>query len=300
MKKLLGWLITVAILLLILTYKQEIVSYVLVNIIYPREFKVEAQNQYSSNNSFEFAQLTDDFTPANKDELINVFYTILNNGWNEFSFVCDLSYTNCLSDVQSILDDPYLLSDLNNFVHPYNSYNELKINMNNFGRIDVFVDKVYSAEEIALIDEEIDKITMLIIEDSMSTEEKIRAVHNYIINTTVYSSEDIVNGNRKTTTNTAYGSLINHIASCGGYTDAMALFLYDFGVLNYRISSAQHIWNLLYIDNEWKHLDLTWDDPVTSTGEDILLDKFFLISTEELETFDVEDHEFDKNIFREA
>lgn len=290
----------VLILLGILFYKQEITSYILVNIIYPREFKVEAPNQYSSNNSYEFVKLTNDFTPTNKEELLNIFYTILNNGWEDFSFVCDLSYVECLNDVQAILDDPYLLSDLNNFVHPYNSYNELKVNMNNIGRIDVHVDKVYSIEDIALIEAKVDEIKNLVITDTMSTREKIRAIHDYIINTTVYSSEDIVNGNMGTRSNTAYGALINHLASCGGYTDAMALFLYDFGLLNYRISSVQHIWNLVYIDNEWKHLDLTWDDPVTTTREQILLDKFFLISTSELEAFEVEDHEFDKNIFREA
>lgn len=300
MKKFLGWLITIGVLLCILFYKEQIVSYLLVNIIYPREFTVEDKNYYAMNNSFEFVQLTDDFTPQNKQELLNVFYTILNNGWTEFSFVCDLSYTTCTEDVQSILDDPNLLSDINNFVHPYNSYNEMRINMNNFGRIDVFVDKVYTEEDIALIEAKRDEIKNTLLKSTMTTEEKIKVIHDYIINTTVYAKEDVESKNKETKSNTAFGALVNHSAICGGYTDAMALFLDDFGVLNYRISSEQHIWNLVYLNGEWKHLDLTWDDPVTDTGENILLNKFFLIDTEELESFHVADHTFDKEIFIEA
>lgn len=298
MKKFLCWLATVCILLCLLFYKEEIVTYILVNIIYPREFIVEEKNDYALENSYKYVQLTEEFSPKNKQDLLNIFYTVLNNGWDDFSFVCDLSYKDCTSDVQAILDNTTILSDINNFVHPYNTYNEMHINMNNFGRIDVTVDKVYSDSDIALIEAKKDEIKNNILNDSMSLLEKIKAIHDYIINTTVYDSNASIASANKS--NTAYGALINHTAICGGYTDAMALFLYDFGVLNYRVSSSEHIWNLLYINGQWKHLDLTWDDPVTNTGENMLLSKFFLISTSELENLNVADHAFDKSVFIEA
>ena len=283
MKKFLCWLATVCILLCLLFYKEEIVTYILVNIIYPREFIVEEKNDYALENSYKYVQLTEEFSPKNKQDLLNIFYTVLNNGWDNFSFVCDLSYKDCTSDVQAILYNTTILSD---------------INMNNFGRIDVTVDKVYSDFDIALIEAKKDEIKNNILNDSMSLLEKIKAIHDYIINTTVYDSNASIDSANKS--NTAYGALINHTAICGGYTDAMALFLYDFGVLNYRVSSSEHIWNLLYINGQWKHLDLTWDDPVTNTGENMLLSKFFLISTSELENLNVADHAFDKSVFIEA
>ncbi len=298
MKKFLCWLVTVCILLCLLFYKEEIVTYILVNVIYPREFIVEGKNDYALENSYKYVQLTEDFSPKNRQDLLNIFYTILNNGWDKFSFVCDLSYKDCTSDVQAILDSPTILSDINNFVHPYNTYNEMHINMNNFGRIDVTVDKVYSDFDIALIEAKKDEIENNVLNDSMSLLEKIKAIHDYIIDTTVYDSNASFDSTSKS--NTASGALINHTAICGGYTDAMALFLYDFGVLNYRVSSSEHIWNLLYINGQWKHLDLTWDDPVTNTGENMLLSKFFLISTSELENLNVADHAFDKSVFIEA
>ena len=70
---------------------------------------------------------------------------------------------------------------------------------------------------------------------------------------------------------------------------------------NYKIASTNHVWNLVYIDNTWLHLDLTWDDPVSEDNEDILDDKYFLISTDKLLTLDKSDsHHFNKNLYLET
>ena len=80
----------------------------------------------------------------------------------------------------------------------------------------------------------------------------------------------------------------------------MALFLDKMGIKNYKISSSSHIWNLVYIDGDWKHLDLTWDDPVLVNGENAITDIFFLISTDELYSKNTSQHIFDENVFSEA
>ena len=84
----------------------------------------------------------------------------------------------------------------------------------------------------------------------------------------------------------------------------MAIFLNRYKINNYKISSEEHIWNLIYIDGTWKHLDATWDDPVSTDGRDILLDEFFLIDTNSLQekekNLEKENHNFDKNIYIEA
>ena len=60
----------------------------------------------------------------------------------------------------------------------------------------------------------------------------------------------------------------------------MAIFLNSLGVKNYKIATENHIWNAVYIDNNWYHLDLTWDDPVTKdSAVDTLSHKFFMINT---------------------
>lgn len=59
-------------------------------------------------------------------------------------------------------------------------------------------------------------------------------------------------------------------------------------------------WNLVNVDNNWYHLDLTWDDPVTSNGTDVLEYDYFLITTTELEELESDQHNFDIKIYKEA
>ena len=53
------------------------------------------------------------------------------------------------------------------------------------------------------------------------------------------------------------------------------IILDKMGVLNIRISNNKHIWNLVYLNNEWLHLDLTWDDPVNDEDKDLLLYDYY-------------------------
>ena len=80
----------------------------------------------------------------------------------------------------------------------------------------------------------------------------------------------------------------------------MSLFLDKMNIKNYRILSKSHVWNFVYVEGEWLHLDLTWDDPTSEDNTDRLTDKYFLISTEELEQKNDGEHDFDKNIYIEA
>ncbi len=300
MKKFLLWLITVIALLFVLFNKEKIFKYIMVNIVYSKEFVLKEKNEYHSDFKFEYVTETDNFTPKNKQELINIFYTVLNSGWDKFSFVCSYDYNDCVDDVQDIMNDPLILPSLNNYVHPFNSYDEILINANSFGRIDITIDKVYSDLEISIINTIKKDILNKYINDTMSNYEKVKTLHDYIINNTKYDSAHNFALSKDNKNNTAYGLLLNGTAICGGYADIMSLLLYDLGIPNYRISSEEHIWNYLYIDGSWKHLDLTWDDPVTSNGEDLLLYKFFLISTSDLENLNIEDHLYEKSIYLEA
>lgn len=94
--------------------------------------------------------------------------------------------------------------------------------------------------------------------------------------------------------------MINHLAICGGYTDTMAIYLDKLNIPNYRISTEEHVWNLVYFDNKWSHLDVTWDDPVTSNGVDMLMYDYYFIDTNTLISKDTTQHNFDRNIYREA
>lgn len=287
-------------------YYREIVQFLMIHVIYQDEVLVKEANQYEKNNQWEFVKETDNFKPESKQDILNIFYTALNRGWDELTFYCPDSYKDCLDDVNEITSNQNTLSYVNNFVSTYNSYNKIRVNMNNFGRVNIEIQHIYQSSDIAELQAKVDEIYNEIMQDDMTDSDKVKAAHDYIINRTVYDEErsnEIKSGvvsDSIHTSNTAYGPLFIGKAICGGYTDAMALFLDKIGLPNFKIASENHIWNVVYIDGQWKHLDLTWDDPVVDTGENILTYNYFLISTDDLEKRNEAQHQFDKSIFQEA
>ena len=287
-------------------YYREIVQFLMIHVIYQDEILVKEANQYEKNNQWEFVKETDNFKPESKQDILNIFYTALNRGWDELTFYCPDSYKDCLDDVNEITSNQNTLSYVNNFVSTYNSYNKIRVNMNNFGHVNIEIQHIYQSSDIAELQAKVDEIYNEIMQDDMTDSDKVKAAHDYIINRTVYDEErsnEIKSGvgsDSIHTSNTAYGPLFIGKAICGGYTDAMALFLDKIGLPNFKIASENHIWNVVYIDGQWKHLDLTWDDPVVDTGENILTYNYFLISTDDLKKKNEAQHQFDKSIFQEA
>lgn len=301
MRKLLFLFFTLLLLSICLIYKNEIVSY-LVNTFSNMNKNISKieNNKYASNNNYEYVQITDNFEPNNKKDIINIYYTILNSGMDQFSFYCPSSYKDCMDDVNYISNNQSLLSNINNFVPVYNIFQNIETEFDNFGKITVNITHSYNDDEILAIEDKIKNIINEILNDSMNLEEKIKAIHDYIINNTKYDVNRTDNKITKYHSDIAYGALIEHYAICGGYADSMKLFLDYLNVPNYKISSENHIWNLVYLNNNWYHLDLTWDDPVTSTGKDVLEYDYFLISTDELKAIETEQHVFDNSIYKEA
>lgn len=296
----------IVVLLGVCFYNDSISNFIIVNFIYKREIVVKDANQYQKKLEVGYVKQTDNFEPQNRQDLLNILYTILNNGWDNFTFYCGKEYDACMDDMSTIISDKALVSNLNNFVSPYNSYNQLHIDYNNFGKITVAVDKIYSRWQITQTEAEISRIMSAIITDDMTVEQKIKTFHDYIINNTAYDSKnaDKIKSNQEidnaSNSHNAYGLLYNHISLCGGYSDVMALFLDRIGVPNMKVSNNTHVWNLVYLNNQWLHLDLTWDDPVVNTHENLLLHNYFLITNAELQAKDNIYHKFDTTIYPEA
>lgn len=270
-----------------------------------------ATNEYKKNDDFLFVQNTNNFVPLSYNDLLNIFYTITNSGFEKFTFYCPSEYEDCLNDIGTISNDPEILTYINNFVHPYNGFSNIQTVISESGEINVTVNYLYTNEEINEINKSVDQIYNSIITPEMSDYDKIKTIHDYIINHSKYDVDRNTNKKSGYISYKAYGPLIQGYATCSGYTDAMAIFLEKMNIKNYKIATelmqedvSGHVWNAVYIDNEWVHLDLTWDDPVSDDGKDYLQHKYFLISTAELETADkgevvVKEHIFNKRIYPE-
>lgn len=257
------------------------------------------KNQYYRDYDFDFVQNTDKLEPTNRQELLNTFYTIINSGEEEFTFYCPDSYSSCLDEVEQIANDQDLLSHINNFVHPYNGFNHIETQYDSLGKVTVYIKKSYSKKQIQKLESKIDELSQELILPGDSDINNIRRVHDYIINHSIYDSNRSDYNITTYNSDIAYGPLFQGYGICGGYTDAMELFLEEMGIKSYKISSDQHVWNAVYLDGKWVHLDLTWDDPVVSSGENLLEHNFFLIDTTTLLALEQTEHIFDQNIYSE-
>ena len=305
MRKLFSAVILLLVLGLSITYQKEIVNYIAINFIYNNVNMSLENNNYSLNNDFLFVRKTTNNIPSNKQDILNIIYTNLDNGNLNFTFICPLKYSECVNDTKTIIDDQELLSSINNFIHPYNSFKNIKINIDNVGKLDFEIDRFYQESDIIVLNNKIDLIINEVIKENMNDKDKILAIHNYIINNTkfdVQKSDAMLNNieNNIYRSDNAYGPLINGYGICSGYTDATALFLNKLNIKNYKISSKNHIWNFVNIDNNWYHLDLTWDDPVTDTGKEYLMHTYFLINSNSLKELKDGNHIYNENIYLEA
>ena len=274
------------------------------------EYKIDKKysnvptNEYYLEDNFSYIDNHLNTGIKSKEELTNFIYFTLNSGINYLERYIDINYTEYNNDINNLTKNEgegfkEIISILNNFVHPYNSSNNIKLTYGGDYTLGITINKAYSDEEINKINEIVDNVIEEKLTNSTPTKEKIKIIHDYIIDNTEY--DKLKYENKEDTTyksNTAYGVLLEGFGTCNGYADAMSIFLNKINVINYKISNNEHIWNLVYLDGNWYHLDLTWDDPISDIN--INRDTYFLITTEVLEKLNDGTHEFNKEIYKEA
>jgi transglutaminase/protease-like cytokinesis protein 3 len=268
------------------------------NIFVKEEYIIAKANDYYLEGNFNYVQnWTDDV--SSKKELINYIYHVVNTGSSYADGECTKEYKNCTKDLNEIANDEETLSVINNYVHPYNSFKTISFTYNDNGRFSLIVEHIYNQEEITAINYIVETKINEMITENMTTEEKIKKIHDYVIDSTKYDTlktENIHDDTYKS--NTAYGVLVQGYGICSGYTDAIAIFLNNLGIENYKISNDEHIWNLIHINGIWTHLDATWDDPIYKNN--LNRDTYFLISSKELTDLKDDTHDFNQNIYTEA
>ena len=282
----------------ICTFFKSDISFILTSRSVERNYGKTSENSYFIEDHFAYVDNFEKAEVSSKADIIYSIYYLINSGITYSKRYCAKDYDTCYQDMEAISGDTNLLSILNNYVHPFNSFDSIIFNFDE-NIIEIEIKHTYTNEEVKLLNEKVDQIIEENITNTMSTNDKIKAIHDYIINNTEYDTlktKDINDTTYKS--NTAYGVLVEGYGICSGYSDAMKLFLDKLNIINYKISNDQHIWNLVYLDGTWLHLDLTWDDPVSD--KNITRDNYFLINTKTLELLDDGVHYFNSSIFSEA
>lgn len=299
MKRVGKFFVDIGILLLVLSMRDRFFSYAVNQYMKTQKVSLDYKNEYYLSYDYKTVNSVDSFNINNKDDLIDLYYSILNRGYDTFHFYCPLKYEDCIDDVVDIINDQELLSGVNGYIHPYNSFDKIDTTYDSIGRVTLSIERVYTAKEIERINERVDEILKEQVKDETDIRKIIEILHDYIISNSTYDKDRADYNNIKFSSNKATGVLFEGYGVCSGYTDAMAIFLDHYNIPNFELSSENHVWNVVQIDGKWLHLDLTWDDPIITNGDSIISHDFFLIDTETLLSLDKTDHIFNRNFYKE-
>lgn len=158
--------------------------------------------------------------------------------------------------------------------------------------VDVKINCTYkmTAEMASDLDTRVKDIVADIAPNSMNQFEKERAIHDWIINNTQYDQSYTIYD--------PYNTLIKHSGVCEGYTLLAQKMFTLAGIKSILVEGTaggqNHAWNMVYINGSWYHVDLTWDDPISS--RDILRYDYFNLTDNQIS----KDHSWDTSKYPSA
>lgn len=291
----------------------DITDYLSNTLLKNHSLVIKDSNEYTKNYDFKFVKRSNDYIPHSIQDLKDIIFSTLNNGWDEFTFYCPQEYKSCLSDMEDLTNDKVTFAHISNYVHPYNSYEGINTVINESGEITINITKLYTSKEINEINIKVDEIINNNFNKNDDDYTNLKRIHDYIINNTKYDIERNNTNNSPYLSYKAYGPALQGYATCNGYTDLMAIILSKLGYENAKVATTSydlgdnlkgHVWNVVKIDGKWLHLDLTWDDPVGTDGLDYLYHKYFLVTKEEMASADdgdvkLTEHNFNQEYYSE-
>ena len=123
------------------------------------------------------------------------------------------------------------------------------------------------------VNAQIDEVLAGIITPEMSEFDKVKAIHDWLLNNVQYDESAYSAGGAPETSYTVEGLLETGLAVCDGYAKTFQLMAERAGLEAIRVtgqamspygSLESHAWNQVKVDGQWYNMDVTWDDPVVS------------------------------------
>ena len=257
-------------------------------------------NKYRKRTNYDYLKIYESTKIKSKEDARNAIYTMVDAGWDDYTVKCEKDYERCLDEVRELTEDDEYISSVSNYSHPFNTIENIKTTFKSTGIIQFHLERRYKENDIKAIEEKVNEIYNKYYDSSKNVRENIKIFHDYIIKNASYDMDFKPYTTEDETPTNAYGVLINGKGICSSYADAMSLFLEKMHVNNFRISSETHEWNVVYVEGNWYHLDLTWDDPTNSNDPNYVGTNYFLLTYNELKDLTDEEHIFDKDIYIEA
>lgn len=148
-----------------------------------------------------------------------------------------------------------------------------------------------------------------LITDNMSLYDKELAIHDWMIAWADYDRAELDNHDHSQAdpdNDNPYGLLVGRKGICLGYTYTFRLFMDLLDIECTVVHGAshggadEHAWNMVRLDGEWYCVDVTWDDPITSSPfplPDTTTHMYFNVTSDFLRRHD---HQWDETAVEEA
>jgi len=203
-----------------------------------------------------FSSFAADHTVYSIKELKSVIYQEMINRSNSFNVdYSGNSISSFTDDSQTFLrsiyagNDDYLEWNMSEIAYQY-------YQTNNLLKIEFTAKYLTTKAQEIYVDENVKTILASILKINMTDDEKLFAIHQYIIDNVTYD--------KSLTKYTAYNALYDGTAVCQGYSLLMDKMLENAGIrsiiIDGSIPEGTHAWNLVSLDGVWYHVDATNDD----------------------------------------
>lgn len=139
-------------------------------------------------------------------------------------------------------------------LHVYNAFKAGDLRAEATEKFEVEIQKAISAIQGKLL-------------DNATDEERLKEIHSYVIrmteyNDTVLEDDDSVTSSEEEAyfTQSAYSGFCLKETVCAGYAECMQLLCNRFGLETVNVTSFNHKWNKVRINDSWYNVDATWSD----------------------------------------
>ena len=257
MKKSMGLLIVASVMILLVLYTEN--QYELWSGFFVKEMTEEDKAEYL-NELYEHM--------LNKEEVIEMHFYGSEQDMEEFAI-------NSATEVFR-LDKEDTSSD-----YDYMRYVHYATNVEMVGRWSQYkivytMSYLESKEQTEQVDKEIKRIIKKYKIKNMSDYNKIKTIHDYIVDHCHYDlSVDL---------NSPYAALLKGASACQGYAALFYKMMTEAGVpcrvITGTANGSLHAWNIVKLGDVWYNVDTTWDDPVGLIGDSHARYDYFLKTDE--------------------
>lgn len=233
-------------------YVVSILLVALAGLVYAGEIKLDVASMAQTLN----------IVPT-KEETVKIVYEALKAG----DETVRVQYVGSKKDIEafakSSVEEAFLIDDkesTDDFDYMKNKYRGYTAWISGAGMYTIHYKFDYSETKTQTdwVNKRIEQILKELKIENKSEYEKIKKIHDYIIENTSY---DLT-----VKYNSAYEGLKNNVTACQGYAN-MAYKMFEEAGVNSRIITGiadgePHAWNIVKIGDVWYNIDCTWDDPI--------------------------------------